>query len=135
MPRLRRYRIFISHAWAYAEHQRITEFLGSIPNFRYSDYSVPQSNPLNTSNSNMLKAALKRRISLCHVVLISAGMEVNYREFVLFELNHSIVMRKPIIGIAPIGAQQFPKVVRESALEIVGWNRFSIVNAIRRYAL
>lgn len=135
MPRLRRYRIFISHAWDYDEYERIKEFLNSTPNFLYSDYSVPYDNSLIAKRKSELKELLKNLIRLSQIVLVPAGMEVNYREFILFELNFAQELEKPIVGIAPWGAQRIPRIVSQSAWEIVRWNRASIVDAIRRNAL
>jgi len=132
---LRRYRIFISHAWDYDEYQRIKNFLNATPDFVYSDYSVPYDNSLIARNKTELREALKRLIRLSQIVLVPAGMEVNYREFILFELSFAIELAKPIVGIAPRGARYLPRIVSEAAWEIVGWNRNSIVDAIHRNAL
>jgi len=135
MPKLRRYRIFISHAWDFDEYHKIKEFLNSTPNFLYSDYSVPHNNSLIAKNKTQLREALKRLIRLSQIVLVPAGMEVNYREFILFELNFAQDIEKPIVGIAPWGARQIPRIVSRAAWEVVGWNRISIVDAICRNAL
>ena len=131
----RRYRLFISHAWDYDEYHKIKGWLNSTPNFLYSDYSVPYDNALNFKSKSELKEGLKRLIRLSQVVLVQAGMEVNYREFILFELNFAQELDKPIIGIIPWGGRQIPRVISDAAWEIVGWNRISIVDAIQRNAL
>jgi hypothetical protein len=134
MPKLRRYRIFISHAWDYDEYERIKDFLNSSPNFAYSDYSVPRNNSLVARNQNELKAGLKRLIRLSQIVIVPAGMEINYRPFIRFELKLAADMAKPILGIIPRGNLQVPRAM-DIACDTIGWNRLSIVNAIRRHAL
>jgi hypothetical protein len=43
MPILRRYRIFISHAWNHGEdYWRIVQFLNESPHFRWENLSVPE---------------------------------------------------------------------------------------------
>ena len=38
MPALRRYRVFISHAWGYsADYWRVVQFLDDIPNFDWEN--------------------------------------------------------------------------------------------------
>jgi hypothetical protein len=134
MPRLRRYRIFISHSWDYHEYGRIREFLDSTTNFLYSDYSVPRHNSLTARSTKELKEALRRLIGLSQIVLVPAGMEITYRLFIGFELKVAADMDKPIVGIIPRGSIQIPRAI-DVACDTVGWNRLSIVNAIRRYAL
>ena len=41
---------------------------------------------------------------------------------------------KPIIAVVPWGHTNIPTIVQQVAKEIVGWNRDSIVRAIRTYA-
>jgi hypothetical protein len=135
MPRLRRYRLFVSHSWDYDEYHRIKEWLDTTPNFLYSNYSVPYDNALDISGKTKLKESLKRLVGLSQVVLVPAGMEVNYREFVLFEIDVAQELAKPIIGIVPWGGLKIPKIISNVACEIVGWNSGSIIDAIRRTAL
>jgi MTH538 TIR-like domain (DUF1863) len=135
MPRLRKYRLFICHSWDYDEYHRIKEWLDLTPNFTYSNYSVPYDNALDIKGKTKLKEGLKRLIRPSQVVLVSAGMEVNYREFVLFEIDFAQELAKPIIGIVPRGGLRIPKKISDAACELVGWNRMSIINAIRRNAL
>jgi len=134
MPKLRRYRIFISHAWDYDEYERIKDFLNSTPNFAYSDYSVPRHNSLVAKNTKELKEGLKRLIGLSHIVIVPAGMEINYRPFIRFELEIATHMAKPILGVIPRGNLRVPRAM-DIACDTIGWNRLSIVNAIRCYAL
>jgi hypothetical protein len=135
MPRLREYRVFISHAWDYDEYHKIKEFLDVTANFVYRNYSVPYDNPLDIRNEIKLRKSLRQLVKMCQIVLIPAGMEINFRAFIQYELMIAQKFDKPIIGIIPRGAQRIPRLISDSASEIVGWNRKSIVDAIRRHAL
>lgn len=135
MPKLRRYRIFISHAWRYDEYERVKYFLDTERNFCYSDYSVPRSNSLVAKSSRQLGEALKRLIRPCHIVLMVGGMEVNYRNVIQFELNFAQELGKPIIVIVPRAALRLPRKLLGMATDIVGWNRNSIIRRIRKYSL
>ena len=135
MPKLRRYRIFISHAWSYDEYERVKYILDTERNFSYSDYSVPRSNSLVTKSSRQLGEALKRLIRPCHIVLVVGGMEVNYRNVIQFELNFAQELGKPIIMIIPRGALRLPRTLLDMATDVAGWNKSSIVKKIRKYAL
>ncbi len=135
MPNLREYRVFISHAWDYGEYEKIKDFLDSTPNFLYRNYSVPRDNPLDLRNEIKLRTSLRQLVRMCQIVLVPAGMEVNFRNFVRYELASAQNFNKPIVGIIPWGARQIPRLVSEIARETVGWNRKKIVSAIRRNAL
>ena len=51
MPKLHRYRLFISHAWEYNDdYYRLIGMLNNAPNFIYSNYSVPEHDPVDANN-------------------------------------------------------------------------------------
>jgi hypothetical protein len=135
MPSLREYRVFISHAWNFGEYEKVKEFLDSSPNFVYRNYSVPSDNPLDLRNEIKLRTSLRQLVRMCQIVLVPAGMEVNFRKFVQYELACAQNFNKPIVGILPWGARRVPRLINEMASEVVGWNRKGIVAAIRRNAL
>jgi hypothetical protein len=135
MPRLRRYRIFVSHAWRYDEYEKLKDALDSERNFCYSDYSVPSWNSLAVKGARQLGDALRRQIRPCHMVLVFGGMEINFRTVIQFEINVAQELGKPILVILPRGSLRAPKVLMDVAADVVGWNRNSIVTSIRRLAL
>ncbi|KKL10133.1 hypothetical protein LCGC14_2558880 [marine sediment metagenome] len=136
MPLLKRYRIFISHAWTYnASYYRLVEMLDSMPNFHWENYSVPEDAPLPTKTKRELNQALINQIKPTNIIIILAGMYVNYREWIEREINIADDFQKPIIGIVPRGAQVTPLAVSNVARIMVGWNTNSIIDAIRRYAI
>lgn len=130
----KKYRIFISHSWSYDEYNKIIRFLNE-EKFPYSNYSVPLEKAINTNKETGLKKSLKSRIKLSQIVIISAGLEINYREFIQYELKIAVEMQKPIIGIIPRGQIYLPKSITNNAWDIVGWNRNSIIRAIENYSL
>jgi hypothetical protein len=133
MPSLRTYSVFICHDWEYSgEYNRIREFLDGAPNFDWEDRSVPDHDPL--ANDETLQAELQNQIRPADVMLVLAGMYTSRSEWMAWEMAFGRRIGKPIIGIAPRGSQRLPQVVQRNAIEIVGWNSSSIVQAIRRYA-
>ena len=135
MPRLKRYRIFFSHAWDFDEHAKIEAFLRTTSNFIFTDLSVPHDNPVEARGKKDLSTKLTNLIRLSQVVLISAGMEVNYRPWIDFELNVAQDMNKPIVGIVPLGQTRIPAKVEDAACDIVRWRRKSIADSVRYYAI
>ena len=135
MPQLHRYRLFISHAWQYnADYHRLLQMLDNAPNFLYSNYSVPEHDPVDANNNTKLEEELRQQIRPVEVVIILGGMYVAYSSWIQFEIDFATQLGKPILGIRPRGAQVMPTAVQEAADEIVGWNTSTIVAAIRRLA-
>jgi len=136
MPKLKTYRVFISHAWKYdTEYYKLDKMLKDAPNFSCHNYSVPQHDPLGTTTKKELEQALRRQISPTHIVVILSGMYVAHSEWIQKEIDIATGMGKPIIGIKPWGQERIPQAVRNVAKEITGWNTSSVVNAIRKHAL
>jgi len=135
MPLLHRYRLFISHAWKYNdEYNKIIQFLDAAPNFIYSNYSVPQHDPLDAGKTVKLKEGLRNQIRPVEIVIILAGMYVSYSDWIQFEIDFANSLNKPIIAVKPWGSERIPVAVQNSAKTIVGWNTTSIVEAIRKYS-
>ena len=135
MPQLHRYRIFISHAWTYnSDYYRLIELLDEAPNFLYSNYSVPEHDPVDANNNTKLKEELRQQIRPVEVVVILGGMYVAYSDWIQFEIDYAEDLEKPILGIRPWGAQKMPQAVQDAADKIVGWNTPTIVSAIRELA-
>ena len=133
---LKSYRVFVSHAWEYTDqYRRLEKMLDEAPEFDYSNYSVPEHDPLHAKMKKELVEALYNQIRPTNVVIIIAGMYVPYREWIQKEIDIAVEMGKPIIGITPRGSQKIPQAVQDVAEEIVSWNTSSIVNAIRKYSI
>ena len=134
MPPLKNYRVFISHAWSYSDdYNRMVNLLNSAPNFKWSNYSVPEHDPLDDDED--LREGLRKQIRPVQIVLILSGMYVNHSRWIKFEMDYSDALSKPMIGIRPWGQQRVPKDVQDRVIEMVGWNTSSVVAAIREHAL
>ena len=135
MPELHRYRLFISHAWTYAdEYNRMVKILNEASNFIYSNYSVPRHDPVDANNPTKLKEELRQQIRPVEVVIVLAGMYVAYSDWIQFEIDYASGLSKPILGVRPWGSQVTPTAVSSAADEMVGWTTDSIVSAVRRLA-
>ncbi len=132
MPELHNYRLFISHAWKYNdEYYKLLDMLKASPNFIFSNYSVPEHDPLDANNKLKLQTQLKNQINPVEVVVILAGMYASYSDWIQFEIDHASYLSKPIVGIKPWGQERVPSSIQSVAKEIVGWNTSTIVAAIR----
>lgn len=133
MPALHTYRVFISHAWKYSDdYNRIVQLLNNASNFSWQNYSVPEHDPLDGTED--LKEGLRKQIRPVQIVVILAGMYVNYSDWIEFEMDFADQIGKPMIGIRPLGQQKVPTEVQNRVKEMVGWNTTSIVNAIRNWS-
>ena len=137
-PPSREYLLFISHAWAYkADYEGVVNLLGIDPTFRWKNLGVPQDNPLKTlphlpKSNRYLVRQLDERISNADCVLVFAGMYAAHRPWIQSEIEAAQEFSKPIIAVAPRGQERFPDAVIHAANEMVGWNKASIINAIRK---
>lgn len=128
--------IFISHAWAYSEHyQTIVKWLNEEPNFLWSNCSVPSDDALPDKTSKGLGEGMTRQISPAQVVLILAGMYAARSDWIEYEISEAQRMGKIIIGVKPWGQERIPVIVQNASIcDPVGWNRASVIQAIRNYA-
>lgn len=135
MPPLKSRMIFISHAWAYSEHyQTLVKWFNEEPNFLWSNCSVPSDNALPDKTSKGLSAGMTRQIAPAQVVLILAGMYAARSDWIEYEINEAQRMGKIIIGVKPWGQERIPVIVQNASIcDPVGWNRASVIQAIRNY--
>lgn len=130
------YHIFISHSWKYGDaYEKLIGLLDRADGFTYSDYSVPEDDPIQGAKTDaQLKAAIKEQMAHASVVLILAGVYSTYSKWINKEIElaqSGFISPKPIIAIQPWGAERTSVVVKTAADTIVGWNTNSIVNAIK----
>ncbi len=140
MPRLKTYDLFMSHAWKYnADYYKLERLLNSASNFYYRNYSVPAHNPKVDPNTiigkKMLEMELDKQVRPVNCVLILSGMYAAYSEWIEKEIGIAKRYNKPIIGVRPRSQIRIPRIVSDSAIEMVNWNTDSIVNAIRRNSI
>jgi len=130
--------LFISHSWQYSDaYTKLCNLLDNRAYFDYKNFSVPKDDPVHTSTDKKLIEAITNKMRLCHVILIMAGKYSTYSKWINKEIviaNNSFTNPKPIIGIKPWGNTVVSSVVRDNAVELVGWNTESIVDAIRRHS-
>ena len=69
------------------------------------------------------------------MVIVLAGMYVDYRKWIQKEIEIAQSYNKPIIAIKPRGSERMPQELSNVANTIVNWNTDSIVESIRNYAL
>jgi MTH538 TIR-like domain (DUF1863) len=107
-------------------------FLDRASRFYWKDYSISVDNPRSGGSRKKLASEIERNVRLASVVLVIAGIEVSYREWLQFEIDLADKYNKPLIGIRPRGKVRLPLAVQQSAVEIVSWNGNSIIKAIIR---
>ncbi len=138
MPKLKNYRLFISHSWTYGDaYEKLVKFFNEYPNFKWTDYSVPKDDPIHdTPNETALYNAIKDQISLVNCVIILAGVYSTYSKWIKKEIEISKeVFSKPIVAVEPWASEKTSKIVKDNADVIVKWQSKSIVDAIRKYSI
>ncbi|MGD0489056.1 MAG: TIR domain-containing protein [Syntrophorhabdales bacterium] len=135
MPELKTRRIFICHSWAYDEHYwTLAQWFNEEPNFSWKNCSVPSDDALPDKTSKGLSEGMTRQISPAQVVIILAGMYAARSDWIDYEIDEAIRMNKAIVGVRPWGQERTPIKIQnaaESNGKMVGWNRDSIIQAIR----
>ena len=136
MPNLKNRMIFISHAWAYNEHYwTLVNWFNDEPNFLWSNCSVPSHDGLADKTSKGLSDGMTRQIRPAQVVLILGGMYAAHSSWIDYEISEAKRMNKLIIGVKPWGQKRIPLSVQNaSTCDPVGWNRSSVIQAIRAYS-
>lgn len=132
----RSYDIFVSHAWtADTDYNRLINLLNSDSTFKYRNYSVPKSDPLEINSETelgrqrQLTAKLKEQVRQASIVIIIAGMYFNYREWIQKEIEIANDMDKPILVVRPWGAERIPAELQR--YKMVYWNSANIINGIK----
>lgn len=132
MPELKTRTIFISHAWNYEHHYNsLVQWFNAGPNFSWRNCSVPSTDALPDKTKKGLTEGMTRQISPAQCVIILAGMYAAHSEWIKFEIDEAVRMRKVIIGVRPWGAERVPTVVQDAATVMVNWQSASIITAIR----
>ena len=134
---MRIYNIFISHSWTYGDaYDKLSEMLSKAPYFYYKDYSIPKDDPIHNAPTDwQLENAIDGKMRPCSAILIMAGKYATFSKWIKKEIKIANSLNKPIIAIAPWGADQVSQPVKDNAITIVGWNSSSIVQAIKEHSL
>ena len=130
------YNLFVSHSWRYSDsYDRFINLLDRRSYFAFRDYSVPPDDPIhNARNQSELRAAIRRQMAPCHVVVVMAGVYATHSKWINIELDlakNGFRSEKPVLAIRPRGNRRISDAVREAADRVVAWNTESIVAAIR----
>ena len=99
------------------------------PNFSFSNYSVPKHDPLDTTAQ--LAKKLLDQMNPVQVVIVLAGMCAAHGDWIGFEIDEAVRMKKPIIGVRPWAQERVPQKVQDAANVMHGWNIGPIVESIR----
>ncbi|MEI8209183.1 MAG: TIR domain-containing protein [Methylococcales bacterium] len=132
MPDLRNRMLFISHAWAYDEHYwTLVKWFDGEPNFTWKNCSVPNHDALPDKTSRGLSEGMTRQLAVAQGVIILGGMYAAYSGWIDYEIKEAQRLGKVIIGVRPWGAERIPINVQNASKVMVGWNRASIIQAVR----
>lgn len=97
---------------------------------------MPKDDPIHNARSRAaLRAALQEKIRHASCVIVPAGVYCTYSDWIEEEIDIALEMGKPIIGVRLRGAERVSSIVRENAIDIVGWTSDSVVDAIRYYSI
>jgi hypothetical protein len=125
--------LFVSHSWRYSErYSSMIGLLNSRMYFSFKNSSVPESKAFVGMNNAQLAEQLRRQIAPAQCVIVVGGMWLNHSDWIQYEINESLRMRKPILGVRPRGAKRMPLAVSNAADMVVNWNTESIVAGIRQ---
>jgi hypothetical protein len=127
------FKIYVSHVWEPdEEYHRVFEYLESARNFFYKNCSDPENSPGNDREA--MRARLRQEIEQAEVVIFLSRLFDAHPALLEYQLNAALVMKKPIIVMAPFGAEGIPDLLAAKADEISEWDSRSIEDAIRRCA-
>ena len=131
MPRLKKYPLFISHAWDHSsDYDSLERHLKDAKRFDCRNCSIPKARGLDTKTDRQLEGKLRNQIRPAHSVLIIAGMYVKHRKWIKKEIEIALSMGKNIIIVKPHGAQKMPRELRGFPQQ-VGWDTKNIIRAIK----
>lgn len=127
-----RYRGFISHCWeANEEYKKLETMLKSFPNFDWECCSSVVHNPDATEAE--LEAELRKQIEASDHIIVLTGIYNTCTKWVDKQIEFAKAMKKPIIGVKPIGCSGVDEKLQNSITDFVGMFAFSIVEIIREY--
>ena len=138
MPQLKKYDLFISHAWKYGDsYDDFINLLDKALYFDYRNYSAPKDKPLIPNGmivpDSKILQKIENKIKYVNCFIIFAGMYVNHSDWIKEEIKIAERLEKPVIFIKPWGQERTPDIFNNE--DMIGWNTDSIVNAIRKYSI
>jgi len=124
-------RIFISHRWSKPEYDKIKKWLDEATYYSFADCSISVDKRLDDMPDEELKKAIAEHIRQCSVFIVPTAMYVNYSDWIQFEIDTAVEMKKPILAVNPQGQEKRSKYVTDNATKEVGWRSDSVVKAIK----
>lgn len=129
------YNIFISHSWDHVDDlMNLRKLLNERGYLNVNFEEVPPHDPIDSDNSYYVKKRVAERISNSDVVIGLAGVYASHSDWMQWELDKAIELKKPVLGVIPRGQIYISQVVKNRADQMVRWNTESIVEAIRNLA-
>lgn len=96
------YHIFISHAWNYSDaYNTVVNWLNEAQEegkLTWTNYSVPEHDPVDANNTKKLQAALDAQIKPASKVIVISGMYAAYSDWINYEIDQSVNYGKYIIA-------------------------------------
>lgn len=125
-------RIFSSHRWAYTNHREGLHNLLApwIKGVDFVDHSIPKAHPVKVEDDLELARAIQNRIQASDVLVVFAGMYVNFSEWVKLETLCAFFDHCPIIAVVPNGQERVATTATKFADRTVRWRGESIRTAI-----
>ncbi len=125
-------RIFSSHRWAYTNHRQGLHNLLTpwVKGLDFVDHSIPKAHPVRVEDDLELAREIQDRIRASDVLLVFAGMYVNFSEWVKLETLCAFFDRCPIIAVVPNGQERVAATATKFADRTVRWRGESIRGAI-----
>jgi len=95
----------------------------------------PNNKPFGRKWHKRSETKAANRISISSCVIILSGMYAKYSRWIDYEIDTTISMGKPIIGLIPWGQERIPLKIRENADVMIGWNSSPLIQAVRDHAI
>ncbi len=127
-------RIFVCHAWAeHDDYSRVFEYLEASGRFHYRSTSEPErTRPLDREAQ---REDLRRQIALAEVIVVTPSLFLTHPDLMAFQLNFAKAADKPVVALEFFGSSEaVPKIMKDLADELVGWNERDLTDALRRQA-
>jgi hypothetical protein len=115
------------------DYLRIFEYVESVPNFFYSNTSMPDVRP--SGDREALRESLRNQITAAEVVIVPAALYRTNVDWVEFQMHCAKAYDKPILVVEPFGGTDtIAPAVQELADDVVPWDRRQLIDAIKREA-
>lgn len=128
-------KLFVSHAWEDSDdYLRVFEYLESDSKFYYQNFSTPDKPPA-AGDRETLREDLRKQINPAEAVIVTSSLCRKHGDLVLFQMNFAKACDKPVILLESYGVKEpIPKAIADLADETIGWDKRSLIDAIRRQA-